>query len=171
VSGAAGGTPANNAVSHDQDQYLLFVLGKETFAVPILNIKEILEYTAPTDVPMMPAFVQGIVNLRGAAVPVIDLARRFGRSSSPITKRTCIVIVETILNEELHVFGVLVDAVNAVLEIAQSDIEAPPPFGAAVRTDFIRGMGKVDGRFVIILSVEDTLSMEEMNALATAAPV
>lgn len=148
----------------DQDQYLLFMLGKDTFAVPILRIKEILEYTAPTDVPMMPPFVLGIVNLRGAAVPVIDLARRFGRPSSQITKRTCIVIVETTMRGESHVFGVLVDAVNAVIDIPKSDIEAAPPFGASVSTDFIAGMGKVDGRFVIILSIEVALSLEEVSS-------
>jgi len=168
MSAALGQAKAKDDVRHDQDQYLLFMLGKETFAIPILSIKEILEYTAPTDVPMMPSFVRGIVNLRGAAVPVIDLARRFGRPSSQITKRTCIVIVETMVNEESHVFGVMVDAVNAVIEIPQSEIEAAPSFGASVHTDFIRGMGKINDRFVIILSVEVALSLEEMASASTS---
>src|SRR5690349_9728547 len=80
---------------HDQHQYLTFVIGKETFALGILRIKEILEYTAPTEVPMMPAFIRGVVNLRGSVVPVIDMAARFGKPSSPVSKRTCIVIIET----------------------------------------------------------------------------
>jgi len=126
---------------HDQNQYLTYMLGREMFALPILCIKEILEYEAPTDVPMMPPFVRGIVNLRGAVVPVIDLA---------------------------HVFGVVVDAVNEVLEIPDSEIEVAPVFGAAVRTDFIQGMGKVNGRFVIILNVHAALSVDDMTSIAGA---
>jgi purine-binding chemotaxis protein CheW len=152
----------------EQVQYLTFVLGKETFALGILGIKEILEYEAPTDVPMMPAFVRGIVNLRGAVVPVIDLAARFGRGSTEVTKKTCIVIVETSMNDNRQVLGVVVDAVNEVLEIAAADIEAPPSFGTSIRTDFIQGMGKVRDKFVIILKVDSVLSLDEMETLAGA---
>jgi purine-binding chemotaxis protein CheW len=153
---------------HDQNQYLTFLLRREVFAIPILCIKEILEYEAPTDVPMMPAFVRGIVNLRGAVVPVIDLAQRFGRESSALTKKTCIVIVEMRIDEESHVFGVVVDAVNEVLEIPDSEIEAAPSFGAAVRSEFIEGMGKVNGRFVIILNVNAALSVDDMTMVAAS---
>ena len=153
---------------HDQNQYLTFVLSGEIFALGILSIKEILEYEAPTDVPMMPKFVRGVVNLRGAVVPVIDLSARFGRSTTTVTKKTCIVIVEIVLHEERQVLGVLVDAVNEVLEIAQSDIEPPPSFGTSVRTDFIQGMGKVNGRFVIILNVHAALSVDDMTLIAGA---
>jgi purine-binding chemotaxis protein CheW len=153
----------------DQSQYLTFVLGKETFAVGILIIKEILEYEEPTDVPMMPAFVRGVVNLRGTVVPVIDLSARFGRPSAAVTKRTCIVIIETALNEVRQVLGVVVDAVNEVLEIAATDIEPPPNFGTSIRTDFIQGMGKVRDKFVIILKVDSVLSTDEMEQLAGAA--
>lgn len=156
------------AERHDQNQFLMFMLGRETFAIPILCIKEILEYEAPTDVPMMPEFVRGIVNLRGAVVPVIDLARRFGRVANDTTKRTCIVIVETRVGDESHVFGVVVDAVNEVLEIPDTEIEAPPAFGTAVRTDFIQGMGKVRDRFVIILNIDVALSIDDMATIAGA---
>jgi purine-binding chemotaxis protein CheW len=158
-----------SAERHDQNQYLTFMLGKETFAVGILCIKEILEYEAPTDVPMMPTFVRGIVNLRGAVVPVIDLAVRFGRGATPTTKKTCIVIIETDTANATQVFGVVVDAVNEVLEIPDSDIESAPSFGTTVRTDFIQGMGKVRDRFVIILNVAATLSVEDMASMATAS--
>ena len=150
---------------HDQNQYLTFVLGRETFALGILSIKEILEYAAPTEIPMMPAFIRGVVNLRGAAVPVVDLCARFGRQSTPVTKKTCVVIVETRLGEESHVIGVVVDAVNEVLEIPNSDIEPAPSFGASIRADFIQGMGKVRGKFVIILDVDRVLCVEEMEML------
>jgi purine-binding chemotaxis protein CheW len=154
---------------HDQNQYLTFVLGKETFAMGILGIKEILEYEPPTDVPMMPAFVRGIVNLRGAVVPVIDLCARFGKAVSPVTKKTCIVIVETSSATERHVLGIVVDAVNEVLEIPHSDIEPPPSFGSSVRSDFIQGMGKIHEKFVVILKMNNALSIDEMAHLAGSA--
>lgn len=150
---------------HDQHQYLTFVLGKETFALDILGIKEILEYTVPTEVPMMPPFIRGVVNLRGAVVPVIDMAVRFGRAAANVTKKTCIVIIEVAAQDASHVLGVMVDSVNEVLEIPSSDIEPAPSFGAAIRTDFIRGMGKVRGKFVIILDESRVLSVDEMEAL------
>jgi purine-binding chemotaxis protein CheW len=153
---------------HDQHQYLTFVLGGETFALGILSIKEIMEYEIPTDVPMMPAFVRGVVNIRGAVVPVIDLCARFGRPSTAISKKTCIVIAETSVNGESQVLGVVVDAVNEVLEIPRSEIEPPPSFGVSVRTDFIHGMGKVRDKFVIILNVDSVLSVDDMETLAGA---
>jgi len=159
----------DNAHRHDQNQYLTFMLGRETFALGILSIKEILEYTAPTEIPMMPAFIRGVVNLRGAAVPVVDLLARFGRPSAAVTKKTCIVIVETRLDDESHIIGVLVDAVNEVLEIPDGEIEPPPGFGAAIRADFIQGMGKVRGKFVIILEASRVLCIEEMEMLTDAA--
>jgi purine-binding chemotaxis protein CheW len=158
----------NSIERRDQSQYLTFMLGRETFAVGILCIKEILEYEAPTDVPMMPAFVRGIVNLRGAVVPVIDLAVRLGRAAAPVTKKTCIVIVETRTNDLAQAFGLLVDAVNEVIEIADSEIAPPPTFGASVRSDFIQGMGKVRDKFVIILNI-DAASTTDGVAVQVAA--
>lgn len=163
---AASGPGAQHR--HDQHQYLTFMLGGEVFALGILAIKEIMEYEIPTDVPMMPAFVRGVVNIRGAVVPVIDLCARFGRPSTPVSKKTCIVIVETALHGESQVLGVVVDAVNEVLEIPRTDIEPPPSFGVSVRTDFIHGMGKVREKFVIILNLDSVLSIDDMEALAGA---
>jgi purine-binding chemotaxis protein CheW len=154
------------AVRAEPQQYLTFMLARETFALGILGIKEILEYEAPTDVPMMPAFVRGVVNLRGSVVPVIDLAARFGRASSQVTKKSCIVIVEAMRKGERQVFGIVVDAVNEVLEIAAADIEPPPDFGTSVSVDYIQGMGKVRDRFVIILEADEVLSLEDMESLA-----
>ncbi len=158
--------PAGIERRHDQNQFLTFVLGRETFAIGILGIKEILQYEPPTDVPMMPPFIRGVVNLRGAVVPVVDLCARFGRPGAPVNKRTCIVILETGTNAERHVLGVVVDAVNEVLEIPHEHIEPPPSFGASVRTDFIEGMGRVHDKFVIILNVAHVLSIDEMESLA-----
>ena len=146
-------------------QYLTFVLGGETFAIGIMAIKEIIEYASLTEVPMMPAYVRGVINLRGAVVPVLDLPNRFGKSSSAVTRRTCIVIIEVVLGSERHVLGLVVDAVNAVLDILASEIEPPPAFGASIRTEFIQGMAKVNGKFVILLNVDRVLAADELQAL------
>jgi len=156
------------AVREEPTQYLTFQLAGESFAIGILSIKEIIEYDTLTEVPMMPASVRGVINLRGAVVPVMDLLARFGRPSSEVTKRTCIVIVEIEADEERQVIGVVVDAVNEVLDIDAADIEPPPSFGANIRTDFIQGMGKVKGKFVILLNVHQVLSIDDLQA-ATAA--
>lgn len=152
--------------AEDQTQYLTFMLRGEVFAIGILAIKEIIEYKGLTEVPMMPDCIRGVINLRGAVVPVMDLAARFGKAVSTVGKRTCVVIVELETAGEQQVVGVMVDAVNAVLEIADSDIEPAPAFGAKIRTDFIEGMGKVNGKFVILLNVNSVLAMEDMDALA-----
>jgi len=154
-------------------QFLTFMLAGETFAIGILAIKEIIEYNSLTEVPMMPACVRGVINLRGAVVPVMDMLARFGRPSSPITKRSCIVIVEVESGEERQVVGVVVDAVNEVLDIAAADIEPAPAFGARIRSDFIHGMGKVKGKFVILLDVNHVLSIDEIAEVGglNAAPL
>lgn len=160
-------------------QFLTFMLGEEQYAVGILHIKEIIEYGSLATVPMMPDCVRGVINLRGAVVPVMDLSARFGRGQSAIGKRSCIVIVETAGAEDegKQVLGMLVDAVNAVVEIAAADIEPAPAFGTRIRPDFIAGMGKrMDkdrGRFVILLDIERVLSSEEIVDMArgTAAAV
>lgn len=150
----------------DTHQYLTFTLGGEMFAVGILNVKEIIEYGNLTEIPMMPAFIRGVINLRGAVVPVIDLAVRFGGKVSEVQRRTCIVIVEVSQEDAKHDIGIMVDAVSEVLEIQAADIEPPPSFGAKIRADFIAGMGKVAGKFVIILEIQKVLSVDEMAMLA-----
>lgn len=145
-----------------QGQYLTFQLGGETFAIDILHIKEIIEYGNLTPVPMMPVFIRGVINLRGAVVPVADLAARFGREGRAVTRRTCIVIIEVEVGGQRQDVGLVVDAVNEVLEIAAADIEPAPAFGAGLSTEFIEGMGKIDGRFVIILHVDRVLSLDDL---------
>jgi purine-binding chemotaxis protein CheW len=161
-------TAAPAAAAGQTQQYLTFVLAGEVFAIGILAIKEIIEYSNPTGVPMMPDYLRGVINLRGLVVPVIDLAVRFGKPASPVTKRTCVVIVEIELDGERYDIGAVVDAVNAVVEIPASDIEPPPDFGARIRTDFIAGMGKIDGRFVILLDSRHVLAPAELGSLAGA---
>lgn len=159
-------------------QYLTFSVSGEAFAIAISAIKEIIEYRAPTDVPMMPPFIRGVINLRGRVVPVVDLSVRFGRSRMEVARRTCIVILEIREGDERQEIGAVVDAVSAVVDIPEADIEPPPQFGAKLRADFISGMGRLDEKFVIILNVDRVLSVEELatlggiveNTPAAAAP-
>jgi purine-binding chemotaxis protein CheW len=153
-------------VSEQTSQYLTFELSGEVFALGILAIKEIIEYTDLTEVPMTPPYVRGVINLRGAVVPVLDLSVRFGKEASPVTKRTCIVIIEINVSGRNQVLGVVVDSVNAVLDVPPSDIEPPPSFGSRIRTDFIHGMAKVNGRFVILLEADRVLATDELLALS-----
>ncbi len=149
-----------------EHQYLSFRLGDETFGLGILAVREIIEYGGMTDVPMMPPCVRGVINLRGAVVPVLDLAARFGRDPATIGRRSCIVIVESGMPPEQQVLGLLVDAVNAVLDIDPGQIEPPPSFGAGLRNDFIKGIGKVNGKFVILVNLESVLNVPEIAAMA-----
>jgi purine-binding chemotaxis protein CheW len=160
----------NNPVTPSEPrQFLTFSLAGEHFAVGTLSVKEIIEYGQLTGVPMMPPSIRGVINLRGAVVPVIDLGARFGKQQTQVGRRTCIVILEVAHADEHQVIGVVVDAVNEVLEIAPADIEPPPAFGAHIRTDFIQGMGKVGGKFVILLDIGRVLSVDELATLSSVA--
>jgi len=152
-------------------QYLTFSLNGETYAVGILNIKEIIAYDRLTEVPMMPPFIRGVINLRGRVVPVVDLLSRFNQGSTVLAKRTSIVIVEIqdpSGEDKVTDIGVIVDAVNEVVDIGEDMIEPPPSFGAAIRPEFIIGMAKQDGQFIVMLAVDTVLAVEEMSALGQA---
>jgi len=169
-----GKTPAAKAAVQtvvEEKQYLTFMLGGEMFSISILCIKEIIWYANLTEVPMMPACIRGVINLRGAVVPVLDLSNRFGKPSTPVIKSSCIVIVEVpTQNEGEHQnMGVVVDSVQAVLEIPTSEIEPAPSFGAKIRPDFIEGIAKVNGKFVILLNVNRVLSNEEIGQMGQVA--
>ncbi|MDO8319945.1 chemotaxis protein CheW [Rhodoferax sp.] len=155
----------------EEKQYLTFMLGGEMFSLSILCIKEIIWYANLTEVPMMPACIRGVINLRGAVVPVMDLSNRFGKPSTPVVKSTCIVIVEvpTAVEGEHQNMGVVVDSVQAVLEIPTAEIEPAPSFGARIRSEFIEGIAKVGGKFVILLNVGKVLSMEEIGQMGQVA--
>lgn len=146
-------------------QYLTFTLGQELFAVDIHAVREIIEYGHLTSVPMMPPSILGVINLRGAVVPVIDLGLRFGGNATAIGPRTCIVILEITMGDGLQVIGMVVDAVNEVLDFNADQIEPPPSFGNRIRADFIRGMGKLGDRLVVLLDVGRVLSVDEIAML------
>lgn len=150
-------------------QFLTFLLGREVFAMDIRTVREIIQYGPMTTVPLMPDFVRGVINLRGAVVPVIDLHARFGRPAATVGKKTCIVIFDAVRDGERVELGLLVDAVSEVIDIAADQIEPPPNFGTAVRRDFIQGMGKVASRFVIILDPDRAFDVNEMARLCETA--
>ncbi len=157
----------SNQVKTDVAQFLTFQAADETFAIEILDVKEIIEIESITRVPMMPAFIAGIINLRGRVVPVVDLSKRLGRHSSEVTKKSCIVLVEIDHEDDSQTIGMMVDEVNEILEIDESHTQPAPDFGTDLRTDFIRAMGRVDEKFMILLDVNHVLSIEDMNALST----
>ena len=157
------------AAAEPAAQFLTFTLGEEVFAMDIRTVREIIQFGPMTTVPLMPGFVRGVINLRGAVVPVIDLQARFGRPAAQVGKKTCIVIFDSLRQDDRVELGLLVDAVSEVIDIALAEIEPPPNFGTAVRRDFIRGMGKVANRFVIILEPDKAFDVNEMAELCESA--
>jgi purine-binding chemotaxis protein CheW len=150
-----------------QQQYLTFFLAEEEYAVSIQRVKEIIEYTAITKVPKVPVWIRGVINLRGNVVPVVDLAVRFGMEERPVTKTTCIVIVEVQQESERAVMGVIADAVNQVIDLTPKDIEEPPAFGTRVRLEYLFGMGKLGKKFALILNIDSVLSAAELLTVST----
>lgn len=147
------------------DQYLVFPLGVDNYGLNIAYIREIIEYVSLTEVPMVPSFIRGVLNLRGRVVPVIDLHCRFSGDVSTIGKRSCILIVEITQANDTLEMGVLVDSVTKVVDLEPCDIEPAPSFGSKIRTDFIHGMGKVNESFVVLLQVEKVLSIDELSII------
>jgi purine-binding chemotaxis protein CheW len=154
-----------------QEQYLTFFLTEEEYAINIQRVKEIIEYTAVTKVPKVPEWIRGVINLRGNVVPVVDLSVRFGLEERPVTKTTCIVIVEVEQDSERTVMGVIADAVNQVISLAPQDVEEPPAFGTRVRLDYLFGMGKLGKKFALILNIDSVLSTAELLAVSTLQAV
>ena len=143
-------------------QYLSFTLADEIFAVDVARVREILEITSITKVPQTPDFMSGVINLRGSVVPVIDMRLKFGMSETVRTVNTCIIVVEVLMDGEIIVLGSLADSVQEVIEMEPDSIEAAPHIGTQLNTDFIKGMCKHDGRFVMILDIDKVFSGEEL---------
>ncbi len=161
--------PTETAASSPLAQYLTFWLGHEVFGMDIRAVREIIQCRPITTLPLMPSFVRGVINLRGAVVPVVDLNARFGRAPAELCKKSCIVIFDTLRQGERVELGVLVDAVSEVIKIGADQIEPPPDFGSTVRREFIRGIGKVGSRFVILLEPDRALNVHEMAELCESA--
>jgi purine-binding chemotaxis protein CheW len=151
----------------EQGQYLTFSLNEESFGLNILCVKEIVEYKQLTSVPQMPRFIEGVINLRGHVVPVINLALRLGKEPTPPQKRTCIVMVEIGFEGGTADVGMVVDSVSEVIDVGRSEIEPAPAFGACMRAEFIAGMARLGSSFIILVNIERVLSIDEMASLAS----
>ena len=146
-------------------QFLTFRIGAELFGMDLAQTREILEFNGVTEVPLMPKFLRGVINLRGEVVPVIDLAVRLGRNPVQVQRRTCIIVVELHTDSQDYVLGLLADAVSEVVEIADSEIDDAPAFGSNIRAEFIKGIAKRDNQFVVLLDANNALSMRDLAQL------
>ena len=151
----------------ENHQYLTFKLDDEVFALGIDKVREVLDYTSVTKVPQTPDFMRGVINLRGSVVPVVDMRLKFGMAKTEKTVNTCIIIVEINLEGETTILGALADSVQEVLDLEPHQIEPAPKIGTKLRTDFIRGMGKRDEQFIIILDIDKVFSSEELAAVVS----
>ena len=156
----------------DTAQYLTFKLDGEVFALGIDKVREVLDYTSVTKVPQVPEFMRGVINLRGSVVPVVDMRLKFGMTRTDKTVNTCIIIVEINLEGETTVLGALADSVQEVLDLEPYQIEPAPKIGTKLRTEFIRGMGKRDEQFIIILDIDKVFTSAELAGVQTSgAPI
>ena len=146
-------------------QYLTFRLGNEIFATDVAKVREVLDLTTITAIPRTPEFMSGVINLRGSVVPVVDLRLCFEMSKTESTRNTCIVVVEVLLDNEPTVIGALADSVEEVFDFEPEQIQPAPRIGTQIRTDFIRGMGKRDAQFVMILDIDRVFSADELSAM------
>jgi len=143
-------------------QYLTFMLGDEVYALDIGKVREVLDFTTVTKVPRTPDFMRGVINLRGSVVPVVDLRLKFGMSATQKTVNTCVIITEVTVDNDTTVLGALADSVQEVIDLAPADISSAPKIGTRLRTEFIRGMGKRDDRFLIILDIDKVFLTDEL---------
>jgi purine-binding chemotaxis protein CheW len=148
--------------------YLTFEVGPDTYGVPILKIREILQFETVTRVPGTPPSIRGVMNLRGSVIAVVDLGVKFGLGQTDATNRTCVVIVEVTLDDEQTVMGVMADAVREVLELRPEDLQPPPLFGTRVRVDYLKGMSRYGQGFMLLLDIDRLLSAEELAIAAQA---
>ncbi|MGA9541952.1 MAG: chemotaxis protein CheW [Candidatus Sulfotelmatobacter sp.] len=146
-------------------QYLTFLTAGEEYAIAIVKVREIIEYEAVTTVPNTPVWIRGVTNLRGKVVPVVDLAVKFGMPAASISKFSCIIITEVMFQGESLIMGVLADSVNQVIELSADEIEATPPFGTRVKTEYLLGMGALGKKFCLILDIDKVLSADEVLAV------
>lgn len=156
----------------EQEQYLTFLLAGEEYAISILEVKEIIEYDTVTAVPKTPKWIRGVINLRGSVVPVLDLGVKFAMGERPVTKTSCIIIVEGHVENQNTLMGVMADSVSQVMDIAPGEIQPVPAFGTRIRVDYLQGMAQLGKKFVLLLDIDKVLSADEaldLNAAAEAA--
>ena len=146
-------------------QYLTFKLASEVFALDVATVREVLDFTTVTRIPRTPEFMRGVINLRGSVVPVVDLRLAFDMSATEKTVNTCIIVVEVCLDGETSIMGALADSVEEVIDLEPEQIQPAPKLGTSIRTDFIRGMGKREADFLMILDIDRVFSADQLASL------
>jgi purine-binding chemotaxis protein CheW len=154
--------------NNETRQYLTFKLGNEIFATDVAKVREILDFTTITEIPRTPDFMSGVINLRGSVVPVVDMRLCLEMSKTERTTNTCIVVLEVLLDGESIVIGALADSVEEVIDLDSDQIRPAPRIGTQVRTDFIKGMGKREEQFIMILDIDRVFSADELGAVCSA---
>lgn len=152
-------------------KYLTFALGRENYGIPVLQVREIIRHTAITAVPQMPAYVKGVLNLRGKIIPIVDLRLKFELGSAEVADRTCIVVVQVASSDGNRInTGIIVDGVESVANVAAAQIEPTPDFGRQIDTSYVRAMAKLDGHVVALLDIERVLGAGEVELAGNATP-
>ncbi len=154
-----------NALLDKDGKYLTFALAQEEYGLEILKVREIIGYMEITAVPQTPHYVRGVINLRGQVIPVVDLRAKFGMETTEVTEQTCIIVVEITQDNRTFSTGIVVDHVQEVLDVSGTDIEEPPQFGAAVDTDFILGMGKIEDSVKILPDIDRVLASDNFEGI------
>jgi purine-binding chemotaxis protein CheW len=147
----------------ESSQYLTFKLDQELYAVDIAKVREVLEFTAVTKVPRTPDFMRGVINLRGNVVPVVDMRLKLGLTQTEKTVNTCVIITEVEVDGEKTVLGALTDSVQEVIDLDADQIVPPPRMGTRIDTEVIRGMGKRDDHFLIILDIDRVFTAADVH--------
>ncbi len=158
----------SDTIAAGTHKYLTFTLGEEAYGVDILRVQEIIGIMPVTRVPQTPSFVRGVINLRGRVIPVVDLRVKFDTGTAEDTERTCIIVLQ-VSGKTSSIMGAVVDEVSEVVDIANEQIEATPEFGGGIETDFVRGVGKIDNRVVMLLDIDKVLSASEVKVLKRVA--
>jgi purine-binding chemotaxis protein CheW len=158
----------STATSTELSQYLSFRLGDEVFALDILKVREVLDFTSVTKIPKVPDFMRGVINLRGSVVPVIDLRLKFGMPETEKTVNTCVIIVDVEFEGTSIVIGALADSVSEVFDLDSTEIEPSPKMGTQIRTDFLKGMGRHGDGFVMILDIDRVFTADDLREIKEA---
>lgn len=152
-----------NSTISEVRQYLTFILDDELFAVDVVKVREVLDYTTITKIPRTPEYMRGVINLRGSVVPVIDLRLKFGMSKTENTINTCIIVMEVQTDNETIILGALSDSVQEVFELEPDQIEPAPKIGTHFNAEFLKGMGKRNDNFIMILDIDKVFTFEELS--------
>ncbi|MEY4719022.1 MAG: hypothetical protein RL563_1640 [Pseudomonadota bacterium] len=149
--------------AHDAAQFLSFTLGREEYGVDILRVQEIRSWEPVSRIPNVPTYEKGVVNLRGAIVPIIDLRERFQLGRSQYGPMTVVVVLQARFGEKIRIMGVVVDSVSDVIDVDKKNVQTAPDFGARVSTEFINGLVSVNGRMVMLLDVDKLLKLDGVD--------